>query len=283
MERPNTRPDHALDRSHFLFRQWTYYATDSSARIRLLVYKHGVTTRDVDCRPPGWYISQGTFSPGICPYRWATVKVEMLPNSLTSIQCCPTGYSILAQDLSATGSNLTQCVSAFTTTGVNVLVYKAPPFTTHADLSEVSGQLTYLFSPVHVLHAETDLSILPTEKAGDTPAPTGPAAGNVAGEAGADLNSGAIAGIVIGAVLCVILVVLGALFVWKRKGAERRARQEIGYDGRAEMSADGAEAKPFEAGVKEKSPADINAVRSPVEMFADAEPPLPARSPIELP
>jgi hypothetical protein len=81
----------------------------------------------------------------------------------------------------------------------------------------------------------------------------------------------------------VILVVLATLFVWKRKRGERRARQESSHERRAEMSAYGGEAKAFEAEAKEKSLAEINAVRSPVEMFAHGERSPPARNPVELP
>jgi hypothetical protein len=44
---------------------WTYYATSSSDRISWLFHQPGTTKQNADCRPPGWHISQGTFSPGV--------------------------------------------------------------------------------------------------------------------------------------------------------------------------------------------------------------------------
>ncbi|KAK0632585.1 hypothetical protein B0T14DRAFT_504639 [Immersiella caudata] len=262
---------------------WTYYATNSSDRISWLLHQPGVTAENADCRPPGWYISQGTFSPAVCPYRWASVEVKIQQNDLTSIQCCPSGYSILAKDFSdgSAHTSFTKCISTFTTTALGVLVFKNRT-QTYGELSDVSGALTYAVSPVHVLHAKTDLSILPAETPNDTaatPSPTDTAAGNTTSGAEAKLSSGAIAGIVIGTLLGSILVLAATFFVWKRRRAERAAKLGTEPEGRVEMPGYSAEPKTFEAEAKEKSPA----VGSPVEMLADRGHSPHARNPVELP
>lgn len=144
-------------------------------------------------------------------------------------------------------------------------------------------------SPVHVLHAQADLSILPTETADNRQVP-GTSATNTTGglggsggsgpstpEAEPRLSSGAIAGIAIGVLLGALLVALSAFLVWRKRRAEGRA----GGERTAELYGGEEEKRRHEVDASEKWPVDVNSPSSPAEMMAVRS--QSPRIPMELP